>query len=148
MIKPIKLPTSGVRQRTKRAEGARVAFSALAWVGFCREFMAAFKAPESRGAWMGTGRANNHVRPHLCDGRVAVKLIDKLALNTAQQPHPHKPNGNPLSVQKGGRRGHLKITVLWPSSSTRCSLCHFTALANTWLSVSRPKALRSSTVLL
>lgn len=43
---------------------------------------------------------------------------------------------------------YLKITVLWPLSSTRCSLCHLTARASTWLSVSRPIAVRSSTVLL
>jgi hypothetical protein len=49
MIKPIKVPTSGVRQRTKRAEGARVAFSALAWVGFCREFMVGVQSTRTKG---------------------------------------------------------------------------------------------------
>ena len=44
--------------------------------------------------------------------------------------------------------GYLKITVLCPLSSTRCSPCHLTARASTWLSVSRPSAVKSSTVLL
>ena len=33
----------------------------------------------------------------------------------------------------------LKTIVRCPFSSTRCSLCHFTARASTWLSVSRPQ---------
>ena len=47
-------------------------------------------------------------------------------------------------------RGHgvdqRKTTVLWPLRMTRRSLCHLTARASTWLSVSRPRAVRSSTV--
>ena len=35
------------------------------------------------------GQANNHARPHLCDGRVAIKPMNKPALHAAQQPHPH-----------------------------------------------------------
>ena len=72
---------------------------------------------------------------------------------------PERSRANASNVSKhwmGGmrwvtvqpRRCYLKMTVLWPLSSTRCSLCHLTALASTWLSVSRPIAVRSSTVLL
>ena len=52
------------------------------------------------------------------------------------------------TLDRRDANAHLKITVLWPFSSTRCSLCHLTARASTWLSVSRPIAVRSSTVLL
>ena len=45
-----------------------------------------------------------------------------------------------------GAARYLKTTVRCPLSSTRCSLCHLTARASTWLSVSRPRAVRSSTV--
>ncbi len=38
------------------------------------------------------------------------------------------------------------MMVRWPLRSTRCSLCHLTARASTWLSVSRPRVVKSSTV--
>ena len=67
------------------------------------------------------------------------------------------PQGAILAVGAGEQFGgdgrvhggsYLKMTVLWPFRSTRCSLRHFTARASTRLSVSRPMAVRSSTVLL
>src|SRR5690606_5789554 len=42
----------------------------------------------------------------------------------------------------GPQRGNTM--VLWPSSRTRCSACHLTALARVRLSTSRPIAARSS----
>lgn len=38
---------------------------------------------------------------------------------------------------------YLKITVLWSFKKMRCSVCHLTARASTWLSVSFPKICKS-----
>jgi hypothetical protein len=90
MIKPIKVPTIGVRQRALRQGRAIGTASALAGIGGLGKFMVGVQNTRSMGVrgWR-IGQANNHAQPHLCDGRVAVKPMNKPVLNAAQQPHPH-----------------------------------------------------------
>ena len=51
---------------------------------------------------------------------------------------PGRSRGSRRTVRTPRRQ--VKTTVLCPLSSTRCSLCHFTARASAWHSTSRPTA--------